>query len=210
MTCDPAAADQLGEQQSGRTSAEDERGGARTRSDRVDAVHDARRRFDEKGSVGGHALDREDLPSGSEDVFGERARPVRSHAGQVGAQDGATGAAEVAPPATGVGIDRDLLADPNGIDALPDGGHGAYDLVAGSQWEGGEELSVVQMQVGAADSGPQHTDEHFVGTGLRRGDFGDRKAAGPVVDDRLHTGRPGAMLPSACNRLNAAFGSDAP
>jgi hypothetical protein len=94
--------------------------------------------------------------------------------------------------AVDVGIDRDLLAEADPGDALPDLVHHPDQLVSRDQREDGVEVALVDVQVGAAHADLVHLDAHLAGRGLRGGDLLDGVAAGGVVHDGLH----GALLPN--------------
>ena len=80
----------------------------------------------------------------------------------------AAAAAAVAPTAAHDVVDGDSAADPRLVDPFPHGGDDAGDLVAQREWkvDGGETVPVVD--VGVADAGGNHVDDHLAGTGLRR------------------------------------------
>jgi len=58
--------------------------------------------------------------------------------------------------------------------------------VAGSQWEDGTEVAVVDVHVGAAHADLVHLDAHLVRPGLGAGDLEDGVLLRGVVDDCLH------------------------
>jgi hypothetical protein len=153
-------------------------------------VHHARRRLDEDGGVGVHASHAEHLACRRHEVFGEGARMRRAQAGQVRAHQRPSRAAVVAVPAAGVGVDGHLFAEAQARDVVPDAVDDSHHLVAGSEREDGEELPLVQVQVGPADAGLEHLDPHLARARFRGRDLANREGPRGVVHDRFHEHPP--------------------
>jgi hypothetical protein len=105
---------------------------------------------------------------------------------EVGTQQGVPGPAVLAVPAVHVRVDRDVLADAEALGPLAQRVDRSDQFVTGRQRELGEELAVVDVQVGAADAGLLHAYPHLTRSGVRGRDLPDRVLARGVVDNGFH------------------------
>ena len=109
---------------------------------------------------------RQTLVIGSDDVFGERARPVDADALGVRAEVPPAGQAVAAAAADDVALAADDLAGMKVRDVRADLDDLADELVADHHRHGNRLLRpgvpVVDVHVGAADAGPQHANQHVV------------------------------------------------
>ena len=102
------------------------------------------------------------------------------------AEDQPSREAVVAMPAVDVGVDRDLLADDEPIDAVAERVDDTHELVARDEREPRLEFAFVDVQVGAA-----HADLIDLDANLPDGWLGDRhvtdgEVTGRIVDNSLH------------------------
>ena len=164
-------------------------------------VHGVAERVEDRGDV---EVDRDpvhpDVGGGQRDVLGERAVAAHAEADGVAAQVPAAGQAVAALAADQVALAADQVADRDvrrrrrRLDDLAD------ELVAEDQ-RGARRACCAQasqepdVQVGAADAGAQHLDQHLAGTGPRLGYVHEPQAGlGLLLDKRLHAAAPGVTV----------------
>ena len=112
-------------------------------------------------------LDREGEVLGRRHVLGEEAREIAAHALHVATQDQPAREAVIAVPAVDVGVDRDLLAEGELLDAIAQRVDRAHQLVPGDEREPRLELAFMDVQVGAAHADLIDLDSNLAGRRLR-------------------------------------------
>ncbi len=127
------------------------------------------------------------------DVLGEGAVAVDAEADGVAAEVAAAGQAVAALAADQVALAADQVADGDVRDAGTELGDLADELVAQHQ-RGPDGLlrpavPLADVQVGTADAGAQHLDEHLAGADRRGGDVHQPESRlGLLLDECLHGG----------------------
>ena len=124
-------------------------------------------------------------------ILGERAGPIDADALRVLAQMPAAGQAVAAAAADDVPLAADDLADVKIVDVGADLDDLADELVADDHRHGDRLLRpgvpVVDVQVGAADAGAQHLDQHVVDADRRHRHVVEPQAGlGLLLDQGLH------------------------
>jgi hypothetical protein len=88
--------------------------------------------------------------------------------------------------AVDVGVDRDVLADPETVYPVAEGVDGPDELVARYERELGEKLAFVNMEVGTADPRLGDADTYLACLDAGRGDLFDCEVARCVINDGFH------------------------
>lgn len=192
--CGAAVQEELGEQQAGRASPQDEDIAARSEGQRVGPMDRAGEWLGEDGDARIDASEGEALAGRRDHEFGEAAGRIAAEGAEGRAVEGLPAATVFAGQA-GVGV---VDGDERAVVETAGSVHNfRHDFVAGDERVGRHEAAREQVLVGATDAREDRTQQHLARCGFGVGPVGDVDVIGLAIDDGAHVptlpARPGRV-----------------
>lgn len=177
---------ELGQHETGGTSAEHQDAGAEAGADLVKSVASARGGLDEGGIDIGQVVDLEDLTGGVGAVLGEAAIHSDAVGVEVLAEKQLAATAVEALVAKLAVVGSNTVTDFKALDVGADSGDDTDGLVTRNQGELGDKFTLVNVQISTADTASADLDEDVVVTEFGQGNFDDGPVLRLLVAERLH------------------------